>query len=316
MMYQNLIIDCTNLYWRSVVTVIKNSIKENDEDEREFYSASIQDSLIRIQEFIQQFCYKNYNIYILCDNPFSKINEREHLYPSYKHARKNKNIPAVFYKSLDKLLEIIKVYNDNFYLVRNDGCEADDLVPIILNQIDKTENTLLISADMDWARDISDNIHWFNYTQVFDIQKFKKEYGFNPNNNGVKMYKCIHGDRSDCIENAVPYLPNSILLHIVDKYASLQELFNNLWSDNDIPKQWKLKIKDCEIQLKINYQLVDYIDLQLPFTQISYKCIKDIEKLRSWFLLCDIPFFNFMMDIKKDSNNFIQKKKQRRYGNF
>lgn len=316
MQYDHIVIDLCNLYWRSVVTAIKKIIKDDDEDEKEFYSASIQESLIRIQEFIQQFGSKDCRVYCIHDNPFSKINEREQIYSSYKHARKNKNIPPVFYKSLNKLIEILKVYSDNFYVVGCDCCEADDLVPIVLNKIDKNEKTLLISADMDWARDISNNVAWFNYTQVFTIDKFKNEYGFNPTDNGVKMYKCIHGDKSDCIENAVPYLPKEVLLYIVDQYSSLGELFSSLWSDDNIPKQWKLKIKEHEVQLKINYQLVDYVEIDQTFESISYKSIKDIERLRSWFLLLDIPFFNFMMDIKRDSTNFLGKKKLRRYGNF
>jgi len=324
LLYSNIVIDTNNLFWRTVITTIKQTIKEDDE--REFYSASIQDSLVRIQEFMKQYGTKDCKVYLLCDNPFSKINQREEIYSSYKHARKNKNIPPVFYKSLDKLIEILKIYNNNFYIVKADGYEADDLVPIVLDHIEKNNagQTLLISADMDWARDINNNInnninmnvHWFNYTQILDIDKFNTEYGFNPNNNGVKMYKCIHGDKSDCIENAVPYLPKEILLYIVNKYSSLLDLFSNLWSDNSIPKQWKLKIKDCEVQLKINYQLVDYSIIDLSFTDIAYKCIEDIEKLRSWFILLDIQFFNFMMDPKRDVSNFLGKKKFRRYGSF
>ena len=61
------------------------------------------------------------------------------------------------------------------------------------------------------------------------------------------MYKCIHGDKSDCIENAVPYLPKEILLYIVNTYSDLKSLFSNLWSDDKIPKQWKLKIKDWNV---------------------------------------------------------------------
>jgi 5'-3' exonuclease len=315
-LYNNIIIDTNNLYWRQVITTIKQTLKDEN-DEREFYSASIQDTLTRIQELIKQFGALDCKVYFLCDNPFSKINQRSEIYSSYKHARKNKNIPPVFYKSLDKFIEILKIFNDNFYIVRESGYEADDLIPIVLNHIERNwkGNTLLISADLDWARAIENSIDWFNFNTVYTINKFKEEYGFTPNNNGVKMYKCIHGDSSDCIENAVPYLPKNILLYIVNTYSSLEHLFSNLWSDTIIPKQWKLKIKEYEVQLKINYQLVDYSIIDNISNEIILNCYKDIDKLRSWFTLLDIPYFNWMRN-KNDTDLFFEKKKLRRYSNF
>lgn len=316
MFYKHLIVDVNNLYWRSTVQAINKIKQDTEEDEREFYSIAIEEALIRIKNLVNQFRANDYKVYLLHDNPFSRINQREEVYPLYKHARKNQTVPPVFYKSLNKFLEVIKVYSDNFYIIGCEGYEADDLVPLVLNNINPEELTLLISVDMDWARAISKNVHWFNYVQTYDEDKFKKEYGFNPNSNGVKMYKCIHGDNSDCIENAVPYLPKDILLHIVDKYSSLQELFNNLWADEIIPKQWKLKIKDCEIQLKINYQLVDYQSIDKTFNDITFKCIEDKDKLKGWFRLLDIELFDSLRDAEEDAGDFFTKKKLKRYSNF
>lgn len=318
MKYNNLIIDGTNLFWRSTVICLKNIINnEDDEDDREFYSESIEEALKRINDLVKQFGKDNPTVYILYDNPMSKINEREAIYPSYKHARKNKNIPPVFYKSLDKLVEILKIYKDNFVVVKYHNCEADDLVPSVLAKCEG--NSILISADLDWARGITEKdkdgfrIDWFNYATVYTKESFQNHYGFNPANNGVKMYKAIKGDTSDNIENAVPYIPKEILLNIVDKYNDIPELLANVWKDDEIPKQWKLKIKEAEVQLKINSQLVDYLNIDLPFNEIAYYCKEDINELRSWFSLLSIPFENRMFDRKKDAHLFLEKKKSRRY---
>jgi len=311
MKYDNLIIDCNNLFWRSVVQFVKNYMADSDPSDKEFYSVAIEKTLSKILNLKREFGNKEYTIYIIHDNPFSKINERQAISENYKHARKSKDIPHVFYKTLEKFLEILKVYDNNFYIIGLEGCEADDLVPHVLNEV--KGYSLLISADLDWARSITKTTHWFNFVNVYTIETFIKDYGFNPSENRIKMYKTIHGDSSDNIENAVPYLPKEMLLHIVNKYQDIPHLFLNLWQDDFIPKQWKIKIKDSEIQLKINYQLVDFMDIEVPFWKMLYKCVEDIAALKSWFNLLDISFETRMLDKKNIANRFFEKKKSKRY---
>jgi len=311
MKYDNLIIDCNNLFWRSVVQFVKKYTEDATPSDKDFYSVAIEHTLTKINELRKQFGNKDHQVYIIHDNPFSKINERQIISPEYKHARKNKDIPQIFYKTLEKLLELLRVYDNNIYLITLEGCEADDLVPSVLENV--KGNSILISADMDWARSISKTIHWFNFMTVHTIESFTKTYGFSPSENGVILYKTIHGDTSDNIENAVPYLPKEILLYIVNTYKDLQHLFSKLWQDDNIPKAWKIKIKDNEIQLKINYQLVNFIEIDVPFWRMSYKCIEDINALKSWFDLLDILFENRMLDKNNIKDRFFQKKKSKRY---
>jgi 5'-3' exonuclease len=314
--YNHIIVDCNNLYWRVVTSSIQKLVE--DIDESAFYSITLQDSLDRINQIKKTYGNDETKLYILHDNPFSRINEREMISSSYKHARKNKNIPPVFYKSLEKLLEILKFYNNNLYIVGYDKCEADDLVLPILKHI--KGSALMVSADLDWARGISDGtgmgesdlIHWFNYSKLYEVDNFTEDYGFNPSGNGVKIYKAIHGDKSDCIDNAVPHMPKVVLNHIINNYESIYDLLANMFRDENIPKQWKLKLQDAQIQLKINYQLVDFLPLDLSLQDIAIECKEDIEKLRSWFQLLDIPMENRMIDPKRDSHSFLERKKYKR----
>jgi frataxin-like iron-binding protein CyaY len=71
MKYQNIIIDGNNLFWRSVSSTIKKIIEQDDEDL--FYSITIQDSLDRIEQLLSMYGNDETQIYILHDNPFSKI---------------------------------------------------------------------------------------------------------------------------------------------------------------------------------------------------------------------------------------------------
>jgi 5'-3' exonuclease len=307
--FNNIIIDLNNIFWRSVISIVKKL--SEDHDENTFYSLTIQDTLERIMQLKKTYGHNDTILYIAHDNPFSRINERELIDSTYKHARKNKNVPPVFYKSLEKLIEILKFYDNSLYLISHAKCEADDLVLTVLKHVKGT--TLMVSADMDWARGISDDgISWFNFSKIYDVDIFTKEYGFNPSGNGVKIYKAIHGDKSDCIENAVPHIPQKLLAHIVENYDSIYDLLNRVFRDDDIPKHWKLKIQEAQIQLKINYQLVDFLPLDLSFGDISYKCEFNVEKLRSWFRMLDMQFENRFIDPKKDANSFLERKKYKR----
>lgn len=311
MKYNNLIIDLNNLFWRATIQSLNKIISDGNIDDNLFYSVTISDCLDRFNQLRNIYGDGNTTIYVLHDNPFSKINERELMDSSYKHARKNKNIPPIFYKSLDRFIEILKVYINNLYIVSYSKCEADDLVLPVLNHIGD-DSVLMISADMDWARGINDKVHWFNFSTIYSKDNFIDKYGFNPENNGVKLYKAIHGDKSDCIENAVPNLPKKILYYIVDNYTDIYDLLNRIWRDDEIPKQWKLKIKEAEIQLKINYQLVDFLPIDFNFNEIAIPAKEDIKELRGWFELMDLQKENRMIDPKKDAHSFLERKKYKR----
>ncbi len=311
MKYNHLIIDINNLFWRATVHSLSKIMNKDIVDDNLFYSATISDCLDRFNQLRNTYGDNNTVIYALHDNPFSKINERELIDSSYKHARKNKNIPPIFYKSLDRFIEILKVYINNLYIVSYSNCEADDLVLPVLNHIGD-DSVLMISADMDWSRGISEKIHWFNFHNIYSKDNFTEKYGFNPENNGVKLYKAIHGDKSDCIENAVPHLPKTVLYHIIDSYSDIYDLLNHIWRDEEIPKQWKHKIKDAEIQLKINYQLVDFLPIDLNFNEIAIEAKENINELRSWFELMGLQKENRMIDPKKDAHAFLERKKYKR----
>ncbi len=307
--YSHIIIDLNNLYWRSVCSIIKNNLKNYTNIN---YPIIIQDSINRIKELKQKFGYEETKIFLLHDNPFSKINEREILYPLYKHKRKTENIPPIFYTTLDKLIEILKYYSNNYIISYCNGYEADDLtLPVqqyIYNQ-NKNSKILLVSVDLDWARCIDNNTDWYNYNNIYDIINFKEKYKFNPDIYKICMFKCIHGDESDCIPIAIPYLPTNILIYIINTYNTLDELLLNMWKDENIPQNWKLKIKEAEKQLKINWQLVNFTPLHTNIDDCLFFCKENIKMLRYFYSIYDLELENKMID--KD-NEFFSRKKYKR----
>jgi hypothetical protein len=303
--YEYLLIDAQNLYWRAVMSSLKKFL---DEENQKVYSNSIKNFLDRLNEFKSEYATKNSKIYLLFDNPLSVINKRKTIDVEYKHTREEKNVPKNFYKTLDVLQEILKNYADDLYIVRWDGLEADDLVYPVLTDINKNHTEvkkLIISADLDWARalGLDDNCEWYNFVQMYNKYNFKDFYGFSPVGKNIQMYKAIHGDNSDSIPNAVPYLPKEILLDIVDNYKNLEDLFSNLYK---YPDSWKIKITEAKNRININYQLADYIVYE-GLDNFIFKCHENIKMLRFWFDLHDLEFETRMYE--KSVDLFFQKPK-------
>jgi hypothetical protein len=297
MSYKYLIIDAQNLYWRAVMASLKKCL---DSDNRQIYANSIKNFLDRVNDFEKNYGEKNCEVYLLFDNPLSVINKRKSIDVEYKHTREDKNVPKNFYKTLDILLEIIKVYKKNLYIVKWDGLEADDLVYPIVQHINKEKNEdkkLVISADMDWARAIGvdNNIEWYNFVEIYNIKIFKDKYGFEPIGKKIQMYKAIHGDNSDAIPNAVPYLPKDILIDIIEHYDDVDKLLTEMWEYKGIPNQWAQKIKEAEKRIKINFRLADYV-VYKNIPNYIYTCKEDLKMLRFWFSMHDIEFENKMYE--------------------
>lgn len=306
MRYKYLFIDAQNLYWRSVVSVTKELFK-NEDTYRKFHSEIIQNFLSRINQLRERFGITDNITYLLFDNSMSKINERKLISLEYKHAREKRHIPSGFYKILDICQNILIYYSNNLFLCKYNGFEADDLVLPLKKSLSLsiTEKLLLISADLDWAREIDVNTHWYNFVDVFDELAFKDKYNFYPKGNAIKLFKSFRGDTSDNIENAVPYLPTEILISIVEKYSSIDEIMNDLWTST-IPKQWRIKIKEAENKLKSNYLLVDFIELNAAIEEYCLKCSESLKALRHLFDVYRIPLENRLFDKKKDK--FFSKK--------
>lgn len=308
MKHNHIAIDFNNLFWRSVTTTSQDFLAIYNS---QVYNFVIQDLLKRINELKDRFGYEDCKVYFLIDNNQSKINIRKLLDEQYKHPREYKNIPSHFYSTLNFALEILKCYSDNFYLLREDNIEADDLTFPLRKYLNLNENNkcLFVSADLDWARNISENSCWFNYSKMYNEMLFKLKYGFSPLSNNIQIYKAIRGDSSDNIPIGVIRLPEKILLHILEKYDDIDSLYKNLESDKEIPNNWYRRFLEEEERVRKNYQLADFILLQEPIENIMHKCNENIKCLRMWFKALKIPFEPRMIEIKKGENTLFQKRR-------
>jgi len=304
MKYSTIICDGNNNFWRAWYTIATDIIQGKNIT----YDGGITQFFKNIKKIRDQFGYiDGTKIYFLFDNTVSTLELRkiisEGTYKSHRLTKKAKNF---LYKDLEYLIEIIKCYDDNFFVVRKEKCEADDLVKPILDKlkIDKNNKCLLISVDMDWSRSITEDIHWYNYKDVIGRDKFNKKYGFDPKGKSVQLYKAIRGDSSDSIKSSVPNIPEKIVLDIVNNFDDVQELMRGLW-ETDYPDKWKHKIKEHELDIRKNYKLVDFIDIQDNIVDYIYDCKENVRKLEKLYTIKKIPLESRMISKEKKRNIFL-----------
>lgn len=305
--FKYIIIDGTNLFWRAFSVSLKTFIVKDD---YEIYPQSIRLALTRLDKLCETFGYEDSEIYLCFDNPDSNINIRKYLSEGeYKSIRSKKSAPKGLFNSLSLFYEILRVYKNNLTLLKIDSLEADDLtLPLISKlNITKKDKCVCFSNDMDWGRNISENVYWNNYETLFDEKVFKGKYGFDPRNKKIQLYKCIHGDGSDSIKNAIPHLPREILLDIVEKYSDARDLLDNIWKST-YSLDWKKKIVDASHDLMINYQLVDFMEIEGDISGYMFKCTRDIKVLKVWYDILELNYENFMIE-KLSPFEFLRKKK-------
>ena len=309
MKYKYLLIDATNLLWRSLYSNVKEVLINKEV----VYTGGIEQFIKRLNQLIFDYSYQDSSIiYLLFDNPKSELNFRQMIDEDYKHTRLAKKPEKQIYNTMNLLMEILKNYSNNFRIANLDKLEADDLTKPILesikNEIDDFNQALVVSADMDWSRNIDKNIHWYNFVDIITANKFQEHYGFSPIGNKVKMYKAIHGDTSDSIPNAVPHLDKNILLHIVENFDDPTILFKQLWKQ-DYSKHWKTKLFEAERQILTNFQLADFVDIECDINDIMRKCSRNIKALRYYYKNLKIAFESFMVTKEENRNSFLGTKK-------
>jgi hypothetical protein len=286
------------------------------EDENNVAPLVIKKALAMIRNLHEKFGYVDSKIYLLFDNPESVISIRKVVDSEYKSCRLKKSVPKGIYETLGIFIEILKSYSDQYYICRVPSLEADDLPPAIIKtlKIDNNNKALIISNDLDWSRNITDNISWYNYNDLYSVSKFQKEFKFSPRGKAVQMYKAIHGDRSDNIENAVPRLPKEILLDIVNRFDSIDDLFKNLWKkETEYPHDWKMRLKEAENNIRKNFTLVDFMPLEIKTEDFIIECKRRPKLLRIFFKSFNLSLEKDMHSKEDAKQPFFVPKKTRKF---
>jgi len=234
-----------------------NHLTTKLDDGTDLVTGGVYGTIKSINKLEREHGGENCQIYLLFDNASSGPTKRKIIDPDYKANRDKKD--HTFYKGLDYLRFILMNYKDNFTVVYRPQFEADDLTLPIVSHIDKNENILLVSEDMDWSRLMGDNVFWFAKKKVWDVDMFEEHYQFKPNSETVIFYKSIRGDSSDNIPKGILGIRENLVQQLIQDYRNVDDMLNNLDSISYLSDKWKDKIRDNKARLKLNSQLVDFI---------------------------------------------------------
>lgn len=127
---------------------------------------------------------------------------RKDVLPSYKGTRagkrnKSKVDFSKFFPVMDSFLDDLKNLFDNFYYLRVDRTEADDVIAVLTKEVLTNKKVIAISTDSD----LHQLLQHKNYQQYDPIKK-KLIKHVNPEHD--LLIKIIKGDKSDDIDGVLP----------------------------------------------------------------------------------------------------------------
>lgn len=261
MKYHNIMIDTNELYSRSF------GIKKKEfESTKDLINETIKLTVQQILNIKEKYLLDNGTMWILADNPTSKKIIRKQLDPSYKSNRIKES--DHFYRGIDFTLLLFSKYSNQFNISRIKTYEADDLIKPLLESFSKYETTLMCSADLDWSRSMSPNVHWLSRKKLYTQESFKEEYKFLPNEHTVTLYKSLLGDDSDNIP-AITGINEQTALNIVHSFYDVFDLIQACRLKTPLLSDFvKQTILDNKDRLILNHQLI-------YFNEISQEEIKN-----------------------------------------
>lgn len=271
--YKTILLDISNIYHRSYAT--SQYLTHVTPKGIEIVTGGVLTSLKTIRKIYREMLAEDGKVYCLLDATQKEVgdpdlleftNYRKSIDPEYKADREPK--PQSFYEGLNVLYAILNAYGKNLFVVEIEGLEADDLVLPILEIEDPQlqSKALMVSGDLDWARTISDSVHWQNHQkQILDKDAFYEKYEFYPDK--LELQKSFRGDKSDGITKCVKGIRETVLNQILAKYSTVKEVFENIQNEEFLSQTWKDKIFHDYSRMQLNEQLVKFIPIDKRLCQ-------------------------------------------------
>lgn len=265
--YDRLLIDVHNIAHR---VFDHKKMKPSTVSKKLVYKEAVANFIKAIDSLEEQFLHSDGEIYLLFDNPTSRIDlqnsfyyaDRKDIYAKYKNNRLKE--PKEFYNSINLLKFYYVVNKPKYRTVQISNLEADDLVFPVLNLYCHDKATLLVTNDLDWTRFISDKVHWLPNLEAEpeDAKSLSARFCFPWSTKAVVLYKALFGDQSDHIPRVIPESFKQQYAALEAEVVVPEDVMKLALSDSNIEKYPMLKyVRENQKQFMINLQLVNTIPL-------------------------------------------------------
>ena len=223
------IIDGNSIFYRSfyALPLLTNSSGE--------FSNAVYGFAIQIIHIIQNIKPN----YIVVAFDASKKTFRNELYNDYKATRKP--MPIELKSQLEPLRKMLELMDIKY--VEKVGLEGDDIIGVISNKFDNTEN-IIVTGDRDSFQLVSNNTKIY-YTKkgtsdvkIVDLEELKSEYGVTPAQ--FIDLKSLQGDSSDNIPGVAGIGPKTAE-DLIKNYGDLDNIYNNLDKIASKSSRWGLQ---------------------------------------------------------------------------
>lgn len=268
MRYDNLLIDVVNVAYRTFTHKTENASQVG---KKQIYRVSIASFVRKIEELKADYLHHDGSIYLLFDNPTSRIDlqssfyfaDRKQAYAKYKEDRTKE--PREFYNSLNFIKYYYLMKESIYKTIQIPKLEADDLVEPILRLHGKDKLNLLVSTDLDWARYLKEGtVDWMSSWADIDTEhSVSHRLGFPVTETSLCIFKAIFGDPSDNIPAIATARLRPNFLPLLQLHPTIKDPLDvvnlSLNSSNTDSNPLLLSIRNQEKQYRINLQLVQAI---------------------------------------------------------
>ena len=245
------------------------------------YGASAANAIKSIESLKAKYGHSDTKVVLLVDNYLSRADlasaftyaDRKNLLAEYKRVRRKED--KEFYNTVNIVRYYFLVGLGEYYSVKIDGLEADDLIKPLLTYEAKQGSVLLVTSDLDWTRYLSDRVHWL--PSLKDAPETREDLslklGFDVTEKNIVLYKAIFRDASDNIKGILP-LNQDNLTHFTEyiKECPYAEYATILHRSPEWREKWPaLKtLAEQEGQLRINIQVISTIPVAEDIFRDNY----------------------------------------------
>lgn len=206
-------------------------------------------------------------VIIVFEGEGSTLNKKN-LYPDYKGNRKLKRITNFdgfssqdeesesIENQLLRLVEYLQCLPVDLAVV--DRVEADDTIAHLSNELQKTNDIVIMSSDQDFLQLVNDKVTVYSPTKkkFYTPENIKEEYGLPPQN--YLQMKILLGDSADHIPGVPKLGPKKLIKNfpelVEDKVFPLEEI---LEKSKITPGNIYGAVYEFSHQLNVNKQLMD-----------------------------------------------------------